>query len=197
MREDYRQAAVAHYMTKRFEDDYVEWMHSLCFQDGELQTSKMKRLHEAANEAIVEQLNYYFVLHDFIIPAFYSVDARLTYQARRLAGEEVPANVVSEANKLVSLMKERASYKFSAPKEPFSLSVMKQYAARDIKTNISDGFNEVEKARRTEVILGTMERAFIGKKGDIEALIQCGVLKPSARTLIKPQEASEKTSLLG
>jgi hypothetical protein len=143
-----------------------------------------KDTERAGKDAMVEQLHFYFVLRDFVVPGLSAMKARALAQARGVAGEPVPEDLVAQANRLNILLQERKRFEFTPPNAPFTLSATKAMSARSI--TFSGDENEilpVEKVRWRQVFLEETLKSFYGRPDDINELISCGVFKPNARSL--------------
>lgn len=183
MRHDYRQAPIAAEVLDRYEEQYRAFMRSNCSKDTELQTSQARQTREALTLAAAEQLKYYFVLNDFIMPAFAALDAQLVVKARELSGQPVPPELANKAAQLHTLISQRNEYVFPATEFPLTLSVVKTHSARTITTSGANVFSDVEQMRQDAVMQHTLGTAYVGRPGDLDALIKCGVLRPTARRL--------------
>lgn len=183
MKEDYRQAAIAQEMTGFFEDEIVRRMKAACppRKSPQLPSPGDKQLREMANSAEVAQLQYYFVLRDFIRPGLSSAKSRVLIHARKLMGEASTEDLLKRANALPTFLAERKNYRFTPPNEPFTLSVIKSRATRDIQFHGNSGTADlIEEARWREVFASSLIRSFYGRRKDIDELISCGVFRPNA-----------------
>jgi len=183
MRHDYRQAAIAADALDRYEEQYRTFMRSYCTKDSELQAGQAKQTREALTLAATEQLKYYFILNDFIMPAFAALDAQLVVKARQLSDQPVPQELASTAARLHTLISQRNEYVFPPTELPLTLSVVKSRSARTITTSGANALSDVEQMRQGAAIQTTLGRAYVGRPGELEALIKCGVLLPTARRL--------------
>ncbi|MBB5392776.1 MULTISPECIES: hypothetical protein [unclassified Herbaspirillum] len=187
MSEDFRQSMIAAEMTRHFEDRLITELSGYCKGMARSHRDDEKATYQAAQVAMLEQLKYYFVLRDFILPGLTSMKARALVHARQLAGEPIPADLQRQANELASILKERRDYVSPDLKQPFTISAVKVWSSRSIKTPTDFADNPVELARWQEVHLAAATQALSGRPNDIEGLINCGVLKPEARQLQYPR----------
>lgn len=181
--EDHRQGLLTVEMTDFFEQAIVRSMKGLCppSKVRDLLERGMNEAHESAKDAMAAQLYYYFSLRDFILPELAAMRARTLVQARQLQGEQLPTELVEQANVLAALLEQRQAFKFQAPDQPFTLSVVKNRASRNIKIQGTDSL--AEQARWNEVFSSALTKVFYGRPKDIETLISCGVFKAEARSL--------------
>lgn len=187
MQEDHRQALIAVEMTGFFEEEIIREMKGLCppAQNPEFIRGRRESVRTAGRDAMVAQLRYYFILRDFVRSGLSSAKARALVQARRMMGENLPAELIQQANALATLLQQRQTFQFNAPVNPFTLSVVKGRSSRDIKIQGIQPDDVVEQARWQEVFAGALTKVFNGRPKDVEALISCGVFKPEARSLAK------------
>lgn len=185
MQEDHRQALIAVEMTGFFEEEIIRGLKGLCPQvkNPEFISQNKESARTAGSDAMVAQLHYYFVLRDFVRPGLSSAKARALAQARRVMGEQLPSELIQEANVLATLLQQRQAFKFNPPVNPFSLSVVKNRTSRDIKIQGVEPNDIVEQLRWQEVFASALTKVFYGRSKDIDALISCGVFKPEARSL--------------
>lgn len=184
MAEDQREAEMAAYATRSFEDEVVQGMRDLCFKErsDELRKARAGSLRRAGHDGMTFQLRHYFLLRDFIIPGLEAMKALVQVRSRELTEQPVPPDLQAQAMRLAMLLQERRAYAFKEPAEPFSLSVVKAMSSRDIQiSGVPTG--DIEEARWQDVLRTAPARAFYGRPKDIEALIACGVFKPQAREL--------------
>lgn len=185
MQDDHRQALLAVEMTGFFEEEIIRGLKGLCPQvkSPEFINQNKESAHATGRDAMFAQLYYYFVLRDFVRPGLSSAKARALVQARRMMGEQLPSELIQEANALAMLLQQRQTFQFNPPNNPFSLSVVKDRTSRDIKIQGIEPNDFVEQARWQEVFASALTKVFYGRPKDIEALISCGVFKPEARSL--------------
>jgi hypothetical protein len=188
MLEDYRQGIIALQMTGFYEDRFVRDMKDLC-QDAARRPkrSEIDSAYRAGRDAMIQQLNYYFVVRDFIIPALGSMKARTLVHARSLAGQSIPEDLGAQANRLPALLKMRQAYKTLEPKYPFTISKGKTFFDRSVSFTAQEKEGPtdwIEQARWQEVYLLSGLKAFYGRGKDVDYLIDCGVLQPKARELV-------------
>lgn len=183
MLEDYRQGSVAADMTNFFEEQVIINFKELCFKSATRTQTGIVSSRGAGHDAMVEQLHFYFVLRDFILPGLRSMKARILVRARMVANEKIPDGLLEQANALPAILSERKAYKYLNPQEPFTLSAVKEMSSRSIQMHVDVVNNEVENARWSEVYSGALFKVFQGKPKEVEVLIQCGVFKPEALKL--------------
>lgn len=185
MLEDHRQGLIALEMTNGFEEDVIRSLKDMCIRtrDKSLLVARNKSLYEAGRRAMVAQLHYFFTVRDFILPGLASMKARALVHARSIISESVPEKMKEKANALSSILQERKGFSFKEPKQPFTLSVIKDRSSRDIKISVDDGLDFVEQARWQQVLMTARLDSLYDRPDDIESLISCGVLKPEARQL--------------
>jgi hypothetical protein len=187
IREDYRQALIALEMINFFEEDVIREIKLMCppSRSADLIDETEKQVRDSGHHAMVAQLNYYFVLRDFVLPGISAMKARTLVQARQLAGESIPPQLLDQANALASLVRDRRAFQFKAPGQPFSLSAVKAMSDRNITIHGEESSMDfVEQARWNNVFARSLTKVLYGRPKDVEALIQCGVLKPDARSLV-------------
>jgi hypothetical protein len=187
MGEDYLQAEVAAQMTQSFEDEVVRGMRDMCIKTPSTEVRKLRQesTQRAEQFAVTGQLHYYFLLRDFIVPELNAMRAKVLVRSRELTAQPVPADLVTQANQLATLLKERKDYIFKEPERPFMLSVVKAMASRDIKSSFNGNDDSLEEIRRLDILSVAPAKVFYGRPKDIEVLIACGVFKPAARELAK------------
>lgn len=185
MQEDYRQAEMTAMWIQAFEDDVVNGMRDLCLKHrpDDMMNARTKSTRRSGRSAMVGQLEYYFVLRDFILPGLDAMKARVLVRARELTEQSVPADLVAQANRLGSLLQARQHYEFKAPDQPFTLSKVKTMSDRDIRTSVGSSNDVVEEARWLDVLTAAPLKVFRGRPKDVEALIACGVFQAKARAL--------------
>lgn len=186
MMEDFRQSLIAAEMTRHFEDRVITQLSGYCKGMPKPNKEDGKAAYQAGRDAMLEQLRYYFVLRDFILPGLTSMKARALVHARALAGEPVPPDLERQANDLARILKERRDYIPPDLKQPFTISAVKVWTSRSIKTPTDSDDSPVEQARWQEVHLAAATQSFAGRPKDIEKLIACGLLRPEARELEHP-----------
>lgn len=187
MREDHRQALIALEITNFFEEGVIRELKLLCppNRSADLIDGTKKQVRDSGRLAMVSQLNYYFVLRDFVLPGLSAMKARTLVQGRQLVGESIPPQLLDQANALANLVRDRRAFEFKAPEHPFSLSAVKARSARNITiSGEGSSMDFVEQARWEDVFARSLTKAFLGRPKDVEALIQCGVFKPDARSLV-------------
>ncbi|RMC98543.1 hypothetical protein EAY64_09235 [Aquitalea palustris] len=186
MLEDSRQGLIALEMTGGFEDEVVRSLKDMCakVKDEDLFASRNKSIYEAGRSAMIAQLNYFFTIRDFILPALDSMKARVLVQARSVVSESIPDNMIKKANLLSNILHDRKNFELEVPKQPFTLSVIKDRSSRNIKISAGEGFDFIEQARWQQVLVNSRVESLRGRSDDIESLISCGVLKQEARKLM-------------
>ncbi|WP_149867926.1 hypothetical protein [Cellvibrio sp. PSBB023] len=112
--------------------------------------------------------------------------ARIIVHQRKAEGEELPVELIKEANELNVVLSERENYSFEPQPEPFTLSQMKQWYSRDIKISSNGVLNVKENMLRTQTFMTASMKSLIGKPAYIDKLISCKVLTPEARKLADP-----------
>jgi hypothetical protein len=185
MNNDYKEAEVAAYMTKSFEDEYVRAMHDLCRKEGgdEYRKHLWNAVRNKQSTAINFQIYYYFMLRDFIIPGIDSIVSRALMRSRELNGQSIPDDLIMEANKFMELMKMRSEYIFSQREKPFLLSKMKYMSSRNINILTGNSDIEIEEMHRIDVLDIAPNKIFYGRIKDIEILINCNIFRPEAKEL--------------
>jgi hypothetical protein len=187
MHDDYRQGLMTVDITNFFEESVIQSYKDFCLPSNArpLFADRQKVIDQAGRDAMLSQLNYYFVLRDFILPGIDAMKARVLVRARILSGEAVPEDLLRKANSLSGIVSKRNGYSFQAPDQPFTLSAIKVWADRDIKMNTDAGDDFVEKSRWQEVFASALSKVFYDRPKDVETLISCGVFRPTARELVK------------
>lgn len=186
MLEDSRQGLIALEMTSGFESEVVRSLKDMCakVKDENLVASRNKSIYEAGRRAMIAQLNYFFTVRDFILPGLDSMKARVLVQARSVASESIPNNMMKKTNLLSDILHDRKNFELEVPKQPFTLSVIKDRSSRNIKISASEDFDFVEQSRWQQVLMNSRVESLRGRSEDIESLISCGILKPESRKLI-------------
>jgi hypothetical protein len=185
IRDDHTCALVAYRATVGFEDEFVRSVRRLCFDRKAVSVLVRgdEDTRQAGRYAIIEQLRYYFILRDFLLPGLEAAKAIVLAHARKTTGQAIPRALAAEANALASIMAERNFFELREPAEPFSLSVVKTLAARQIEIPAPFAGEELEEARWQQVLASTLVNVLPTRSADVDELVSCGVLKPEVRGL--------------
>lgn len=189
MHEDYRQTLITLTSINMFEEDVIRTLKHACpTQNQGLDKSfwqdSMKNSYLLGKNAMLRQLEYYFLLRDYILPSTTAIKSRIQIQARELNGEKNPQNMVDSANNLPKLIDLRNKLSPFEPKQPFSMAPVKAYSIRDIVFDIptlAENEIDIEQLRWNEVYLKAQLKSLQSRPKDIEELISCGLLEPKAR----------------
>lgn len=186
MQVDLRDAVLAINMTSNFEDKAAQYMLQLCLPEKSRDIEFKETLEDALMSSLNNQLSYYFIVRDFSYPALDAMKARTLVHQRKIEGEDIPAELIKEANELNVILTARENYTYQYQSEPFTLSKTKHFASRDIQIN-SNGFQNIaEDMLRTETLMVASMESLRGKPDYIEQLISCKILAPEARKLADP-----------
>ncbi|EBB1561734.1 hypothetical protein HHZ41_000417 [Salmonella enterica] len=186
LREDYRQVLIASERTRSFEKNVLHNMKALCppLKDKGIIDRMFIELREPAEAAQISQLEFYFVLRDFIMPSLDAVRAQVLVSTRQINNQEIPQTLMEEAKELNQLISERNNYNIEPPQVPFSLAVVKSMSSREI-TMTGEMPDQVEEARWADLMLGSMAFAMEGNPKEVDELVQCGLYKPEIHNIIK------------
>lgn len=187
LREDHRQGLLAVEITNFFEESVVRSQKEMCFPEKQRNKDIFKELRTTAENAENQQLYFYFILRDFILPGMESMKAIALTSARQISGQPVPKSMDEQASQLASILKERSKYKTNKTQTPFTLSVLKAYSTRDIKMSVLLP-DPVEEFRWEEVLIRSIRMSFLGRNKDIQELIRCGVFRKEAPEMFKKEE---------
>ena len=108
LREDHRQGLIAVEMTRFFEDIIIRSQKEMCLPEKQRNKDVAKGLRTVAEDAVNEQLQFYYVLNDFIFPGMESMKAIALTSARQINGQPVPQSMLDQANRLGGILKERS-----------------------------------------------------------------------------------------
>lgn len=133
------------------------------------------------------QLEFYFILRDFILPGLQSMQANVLIAARQSNRRGVSDQMLSDARELSNLLKQRHQYRMEEPQQPFTLSAVKQWSSREIKIS-GDMDTRIEDARYAQVLLHGIHASLYGKHEEVKSLIACGVFVKNAEAIIKKDE---------
>ena len=187
LREDHRQGLLSVTMTDSFEEAVVRSQKEMCFPEKNRDNAIIENLRPMAEDAVYQQLNFYYILSDFILPGMESMKAIALMSARQIAGQSVPKRMAEQASQLATILKRRAEYNINKTQTPFTLSLMKVFSSRDIKN--SGPFHDlVEELRWEEVLLRSIHMSFLGRNKDAQELVACGVYRKEAPELLKKEE---------
>jgi hypothetical protein len=188
MQMDLRDASISIDMGKSFEEKSIQNFSQFCYpkEKRDMESSKAS-LKEALINSLNYQLNYYFILRDFSLPAINAMKARTLIHQRRIANEELPSELITEANELNTIIENRGNYQFKPQSQPFMLSESKYIFSRDIQIQNNAGENLKEDILLNNTLLTAPLKSLYGRPNDIEHLISCGVLVPEARKLANNQ----------
>lgn len=144
-----------------------------------------KALRKTGEDALAEQMAQYYRMRDFALPAIRSMKARLAVASRLQSGQEIPQELVQEANSLASLVQEERQFSYKPPASPFALARAKDATARTLTVS-GPAMDPIDDAVWDQTALAALFAGLRGNAGDVEFLISCGVLKPAARELENP-----------
>ncbi|WP_338724179.1 hypothetical protein V9L16_00285 [Pseudomonas tolaasii] len=196
LREDYRQGLIANQMVGYFEQGIIDSQKVLCIpNNSDASTEILKGLRKPADAAMNRQLEFYFILRDFILPGLQSMQANVLVAARQSNRRGVSEQMLSDARKLSELLKQRHQYRLEEPQQPFTLSAVKQWSSREI-TISGDMDTRVEDARYAQVLLQGIHASLYGKHDEVKALIGCGVFIKDAAAMLQKDEEAIKASVM-
>lgn len=196
LREDYRQGLIANQMVGYFEQGIIDSQKVLCIpNNSDASTEILKGLRKPADAAMNRQLEFYFILRDFILPGLQSMQANVLVAARQSNRRGVSEQMLSDARELSELLKQRHQYRLEEPKQPFTLSAVKQWSSREI-TISGDMDTRVEDARYAQVLLQGIHASLYGKHDEVKALIGCGVFIKDAAAMLQKDEEAIKASVM-
>lgn len=182
---DFRQLLIAADMAQGFERSAVDYTKLAC-QHQKLRTGtsdgQSKLLRETGENALSMQMAQYFRMRDFAIPAIAALKARLAVASRLQNAQDVPGDLVKEANTLPSLLQEERNFTYKLPSFPFATARVKQMSARTLTVS-GPALDPVDNAVWSYTAEEAMFEGLRGHKGDVEYLISCGLLKPAAKVL--------------
>ncbi|HDY6082177.1 hypothetical protein I5J93_25260 [Pseudomonas aeruginosa] len=188
LQEDYRQGLVTVMMTQAFEDGMIRSHRALCPPaNQDVSTEILKGLRAPAEDAEIQQLQFYFTLRDFILPGLRSMQANVLVAARQNNNQSVSELMLAQARELSKLLSQRHNYELVKPESPFSLSAVKSRSARSI-TISGDAGNYVEDARYSEILLKSISASYYGRPNEAQEMIACGVFKTSAKEQLEQHE---------
>ncbi|WP_322881690.1 restriction endonuclease [Pandoraea sputorum] len=185
--EDYRRLLVAIDMAKFFESRAANIASTICYEkkDGR-EASKVDStgddLRRSGQDALSVQMDEYFRMRDFVMPAMSSLKARLAAVARVQRGQNIPADLAKTANALTGILHDEREFSYALPMSPFSTARVKSMSARDLKVHVPQP-DPVEDAVWAQTAFAAMFEGLHGKDDEIEFLISCDVLTPQARQL--------------
>jgi hypothetical protein len=196
LREDYRQGLIANQMVGYFEQGIIDSQKVLCIpNNSDASTEILKGLRKPADAAMNRQLEFYFILRDFILPGLQSMQANVLVAARQSNRRGVSEQMLSDARELSELLKQRHQYRLEEPQQPFTLSAVKQWSSREI-TISGDMDTRVEDARYAQVLLQGIHASLYGKHDEVKALIGCGVFIKDAAAMLQKDEEAIKASVM-
>ncbi|EKK7717108.1 hypothetical protein PO816_004048 [Cronobacter dublinensis] len=186
LREDYRQVLIASDRTRFFEKNVLHDMKALCppFKDKGMMDRMFIELREPAESAQISQLNFYFLLRDFIMPSLNAVKAQVIVSTRQINNQQIPQTLMKEAQELNQLISERNNYNIKPPQVPFSLAVVKSMSSREI-TMTGEMPDQVEDARWANLMFESLTFAMEGNPKEVDELVRCGLYKPETPDIIK------------
>ncbi|WP_027613477.1 hypothetical protein [Pseudomonas sp. URIL14HWK12:I6] len=194
LKEDYRQGLIANQMVGYFEQDIRESQKALCIPNNSDASGEMiKGLRKPADAAMNRQLEFYFILRDFILPGLQSMQANVLVAARQSNRRGISEQMLSDALKLSELLKQRHEYRLEEPLQPFTLSAIKHMSSREI-TISGDMDTMIEDARFAQVLREGFGASFLGKHDDVDAMIKCGLYRAEASAIFRQEEASIEAS---
>ena len=194
LREDYRQGLIANQMTDFFEQGIRDSQKALCIpNNSDASAERLKRLRKPADDAMNRQLEFYFILRDFILPGLQSMQANVLVAARQSNRRGFSEQMLSDARQLSELLKQRHQYRMEEPQQPFTLSAVKHLSSRGI-TISGDMDTMIEDARYAHVLLKGIRASFLGKHEDVSELIECGVYVKDAGVMFRKDEEAIRAS---
>ncbi|WP_454865962.1 hypothetical protein [Pseudomonas umsongensis] len=196
LREDYRQGLIANQMVGFFEQGIIDSEKALCVpNNSDASAEILKGLRKPADTAMNQQLEFYFILRDFILPGLQSMQANVLVAARQSNRRGVSEQMISDARELSELLKQRHQYRLKEQPQPFTLSAVKHMTSREI--TVSGKMDSmVEDARYGQVLLKGIQASLYGKHEEVERLIECGVyIKDAAAILLKEEEAIKASAV--
>ncbi|MGC2971855.1 hypothetical protein [Paraburkholderia aspalathi] len=185
LNEDFRQLLVASDMAKGLEKSAVSLAKTTCPNvryRTEDSKDQGKLLRKTGESALAEQMAQYFRMRDFALPAIGAMKARLSVASRIQNGQDVPRDLVQEANSLGSLLQEERNFVYKLPAQPFATARIKEASFRTLTVS-GESFDPVDEAVWDQTAETAIFEGLRGNVGDVEFLISCGVLKPAAREL--------------
>lgn len=181
-------------MVSFFEDGVVDSQKALCIPNNfDRSTEVLKGLRKPAAAAMNQQLEFYFILRDFILPGLQSMQANVLIAARNSNQRGISDQMLSDARELSELLTERHQYRLKEPQQPFTLSAVKHMTSREI-TISGDMDTTVEDARYAHVLLQSIQASFYGRHADVQELIKCGVYIKDAASILEREEEAIKAS---
>ncbi|QXI07020.1 hypothetical protein HU718_004815 [Pseudomonas tensinigenes] len=194
LKEDFRQGLIANQMVSFFEDGMVSSQKALCIPNNSDRSAEiLKGLRKPAVAAMSQQLEFYFILRDFILPGLQSMQANVLIAVRHSNKRGVSDQMLSDARELSELLTERHQYRLKEPQQPFTLSAVKSMTSREITVS-GDMDTTVEDARYGNVLIQSIQASFYGRHADVQELIRCGVYKKDAASIIEREEDAIKAS---
>lgn len=187
LREDYRQALITVKMTGFFEDSIIREMKTMCLSEERRSKQLFDGTRKTAEDIVAQQLQFYFILNDFILPGMKSMEAITLVSALQISEQPVPLSIIEQANHFDGILKERSEYKMNKPDIPFTLSVLKIYSSRNIKmaSSLPDSSEEM---RWSNVLSHSIKMSFWGRENDVKELVACGVFIPEVVEQFKVEE---------
>jgi hypothetical protein len=196
LNEDLRQGLITNFMVSAFEDGMVDSQKALCPPNNSGKSAEiLKGLRKPAVAAMNQQLEFYFILRDFILPGLQSMQANVVIAARNSNQRGVSDQMRSDAQELSELLVKRHRYRMEEPQQPFTLSAVKHMTSREIKIS-GDIDTMVEDARYGDVLLQGIQASLYGKHDAVRELIKCGVYKEEAASIIEHEEEAIKASAI-
>ncbi|MFM0619772.1 hypothetical protein PQR37_37575 [Paraburkholderia nemoris] len=185
LNEDFRQLLVAADMSQGFERSAVDYAKTACpnpkFRTAAAQDGS-KLLRRSGEDALSAQMAQYFRMRDFAVPAIAAMKARLAVASRLQNGQDVTQDLVQKANSLASLLQEERSFSYKLPASPFATARVKQMSTRTLTVS-GPALDPVDDIVWSQTAENAMFEGLHGHGGDVEFLISCGLLKPTARVL--------------
>lgn len=194
LREDYRQGLIANQMSDFFEQGIRNSQKALCIpNNSDASAERLKQLRKPADDAMNRQLEFYFILRDFILPGLQSMQANVLVAARQSNRSGLSEQMLSDAHQLSELLKQRHQYRMEEPQQPFTLSAVKHLSSRGI-TISGEMDTMIEDARYAHVLLKGIRASFLGKHEDVSELIECGVYVKDAGVRFRKDEEAIRAS---
>ncbi|MDC9594693.1 hypothetical protein [Xenorhabdus sp. IM139775] len=187
LREDHWQGLIAVEMTRFFENNIIRSLKVMCLPEKQQNKDVFKEMRTTAEDAVNQQLQFYYILNDFILPGMESMKAIALTSARQINDQPVPHSMFEQANRLSGILKERSEYKLNKSQIPFSLSVMKIYSGRNIKMSASIP-DPAEEFYWNDVLVRCIGMSFLGRNSDAQELVKCGVFRAEAPEHFRKEE---------
>jgi hypothetical protein len=181
--EDFRQLLIAADAANSFERGAVDFAKSSCPNPKyktSIQADEVTAFRKSGEYALAAQMARYFEIRDFVLPSITSIKARIAIAMRAESGENIPDELVQEANALNDIVRQERAYTYKPTGAPFTTARVKQMSDRNITSSGTP--DPIENLIWQHVATEAVLEGARGNRGDVEYLIACGLFKPSARS---------------